>query len=55
MYIGIQLIVMIIGILMWSLCTNTKLAEMGKIAYGCGLLAFLLTGAEVAIKFLNNR
>jgi hypothetical protein len=34
--------VAIIGVLMYALCTNGKLQEIGRLAYFAGLLAFLL-------------
>jgi len=40
-YIGIALAVCIIGVLMYVLCTNGKLSEIGRIAYAVGLLVFL--------------
>jgi hypothetical protein len=40
-YIGIALAVCIIGILMYVLCTNGKLSEIGRIAYAVGLLVCL--------------
>jgi len=37
-------IVAVIGLLMYALCTNPKLQEIGRIAFFCGLLAALLGG-----------
>jgi len=45
MIISLQLLIAIIGVLMYALCQNGKLQEIGKMAFFCGLLAFLLTGA----------
>ena len=42
MLIYLSLAVFLIGVLMYALCTNPKLAEIGRIAIFCGLLAFLL-------------
>lgn len=42
MIIYLPLLVAIIGVLMYALCVNPKLAEIGRIAFFCGLLAFLL-------------
>ena len=42
MVIYLSLLIAVIGVLMYVLCTNGKLAEIGRLAYGCGLLAFLL-------------
>lgn len=42
MIIYLSLLVCVIGILMYALCVNPKLQEIGRLAYACGLLAFLL-------------
>ena len=42
MTIYLSLLVALIGVLMYALCVNPKLAEIGRIMFGCGLLAFLL-------------
>ncbi len=44
MIIVFSLLVALIGLLMYVLCANPKLAEIGRIAFGVGLLAFLLLG-----------
>jgi hypothetical protein len=41
MEIYFALLVAVIGILMYALCTNPKLQEIGRLAYACGLLVFL--------------
>jgi hypothetical protein len=43
MLIYLSLLVALFGLLAYSLSTNAKLVELGRIAYGAGLLAFLLT------------
>jgi hypothetical protein len=43
MEIYFSLLVALIGLLMFALCANPKLAEIGKIMFWTGLLAFLLT------------
>jgi hypothetical protein len=40
--IYLSLLVAIIGLLAYALSNNPKVAEIGRISYGCGLLAFLL-------------
>jgi len=40
--IGLALAVAIIGVLMYVLCANGKLIEIGRIMFAFGLLAFLL-------------
>lgn len=42
MVILLPLLIALIGVLMFGLCTNPKLSEIGKIMFFCGLLAFLL-------------
>ena len=42
MYIYLSLLVALIGVLMYALCVNPKLAEMGRLMFSAGLLAFLL-------------
>lgn len=42
MIIYLSLLVCVVGLLMYALCVNPKLAEIGRLAYACGLLAFLL-------------
>jgi hypothetical protein len=43
----LPLLVAIIGVLMYSLCANPKLAEIGRILFWTGALAFLLGSHEV--------
>jgi len=43
MLIYLSLLVALVGVLMYALCSNAKLAEIGRIAFFCGLLAFLLS------------
>jgi hypothetical protein len=51
MVIYFSLLVAVIGLLLYAFSANPKLAEIGRITYGCGLLAFLLTlpGHTVAL------
>lgn len=42
MNIAISLLIAIIGILMYALCVNPKLQEIGRISFAMGILAFLL-------------
>lgn len=53
MIIGLTLLVALIGILMYALCTNPKLQEIGRIMFFCGLLAFLLGGAPRLIELVK--
>lgn len=40
----------IIGVLMYALCANPKLQEMGKIIFLCGFLVTMLTAAHATFK-----
>lgn len=42
MIIYLSLLVAIIGVLMYALCANPKLAEIGRLLFFAGALAFLL-------------
>lgn len=42
MIILLPLLVSLIGVLMYALCANPKLSEIGRLMFSCGLLAFLL-------------
>jgi len=42
--IYLPLLVCVIGLLMYALCTNPKLQEVGRIMFWTGLLAFLIGG-----------
>jgi len=42
MIILLPLLVALVGVLMYALCANPKLAEVGRIMFFAGLLAFLL-------------
>lgn len=46
MTIYLSLLFALVGVLMYALCTNGKLAEIGRIMFSCGLLAFLLCFCE---------
>ena len=42
MIIYLSLLIAVIGILVYALSANPKFQEIGRLAYGCGLLSFLL-------------
>ena len=42
MIIYLPLLISLVGVLMYALCVNPKLAEIGRIMLWTGLLAFLL-------------
>ena len=45
MIVFLSLIIAVIGLLIYALSSNAKVAELGRIAFFAGLLAWLLTGA----------
>ena len=45
MIIGLTLLVALVGVLMYALCAQAKLQEIGRIMFFAGLLAFLLGSA----------
>ncbi len=47
MIVGLDFAVLLIGLLMYALCVNLKLAEIGRTMFWCGLLALLLNGDKV--------
>jgi hypothetical protein len=47
MIIMIQLLAALAGILMYALCANPKLAEIGRILFFAGILTFLLNASQV--------
>lgn len=47
MIIGIDMLVLLVGLLMYALSTNGKLVEIGRIMFFCGLLALLLGGDRI--------
>jgi hypothetical protein len=49
MTILFSLLVSLIGLVMYFICTNAKLVEVGRIMFWTGLLAFLLGGGIGAI------
>jgi hypothetical protein len=42
MIIYLPLLIALVGILMYALCVNPKLSEIGRIMFWVGLLCFLL-------------
>ncbi len=40
--LGLPAIVAVLGALVYGLSANPKVAELGRLAFGCGLLAFLI-------------
>lgn len=50
MIIALTLLVAVIGLLMYVLASNSKVQELGRIMFFCGLLAFLMGGGEAIVK-----
>ena len=50
MIILTSVLVALIGLLMYALAANPKLVEIGKISFGCGLLAALLQSGPYVAK-----
>lgn len=42
MVIYLSLLIAVIGLLMYALCTDGKLSEIGRLSFFAGLLAFLM-------------
>jgi hypothetical protein len=53
MIIYLSLLVALAGVLMYALCVNPKLQEIGRLAFACGLLAFLFGTASGHITVLH--
>ena len=53
MVIGLTLIVAVIGVLMYALCENGKLQEIGRLMFFAGLLAFLIGAAPEFVKLVR--
>jgi hypothetical protein len=53
--IYLSLLVALVGVLMYALCVNPKLQEIGRLAYFAGLLAFLLSGVQQLLTVIGHR
>ncbi len=53
MVIWLPLLCALVGVLMYALCVNGKLVEIGRILFWTGVLAFLLTFPEHAVNLLR--
>lgn len=51
MIVGLDMLVLLVGLLMYALSVNGKLAEIGRIMFFCGLFALLLGGDRVVALF----
>jgi hypothetical protein len=55
MVLGVASLVMLAGLLMWALCVNQKLAWIGIVMFGVGLLCFLSNVGTVLPGFPTGR
>jgi hypothetical protein len=55
MTIFLSLLIAIIGALVYALAGNPKLAELGRLSFAVGLLAFLLKISDPLIHILGGR
>jgi Na+/phosphate symporter len=53
MIVFLSLLVCVIGLIIYAISNNAKVAELGRIAYFAGLLAFLLQGASQVVSVLR--
>ena len=53
MIIYLSLLVAIAGLLAYALSANPKIAEIGRLSYWVGLLAFLLTGVQHLVSVIH--
>jgi Na+/phosphate symporter len=53
MIIYLSLLISLVGYLMYALCVNPKLSEIGRMMFWTGLLAFLLRVVAPAIGVLR--
>lgn len=54
MLVYLSLLVAIIGLVVYAISVNPKGAEIGRITYFAGLLAFLISGAGIVISALRH-
>lgn len=50
----LSVIAMIVGLLMYALCANPKLAEIGRLTFFAGVLAFLLEAGPRVVALLGG-
>ncbi len=53
MIIYLSLLVAVVGVLMYALCANPKLAEIGRLLFFAGSLVFLLQGVPHMVTALK--
>lgn len=49
----VPILVAIIGVVIYTVSGNPKVAEIGRIAYGCGLLVFLLSAIHQTVSIMR--
>ncbi len=54
MTIFLSLLVALIGAAVYALAANAKAAELGRLSFACGLLAFLMKVSEPLINLLGR-
>lgn len=55
MFVYISVLVAVVGLFCYYAATNPKTQEVGRIAFACGLLAFLITGIEPLVKIIGGK
>jgi Na+/phosphate symporter len=45
----VPLVVLVVGLLMWALASNPKIAEAGKIMFFCGVLILTMSMAKTTL------
>lgn len=53
MIIYLSLLVAVVGVLMYALCVNPKLQEIGRLAFFAGRLAFLIESVPKLVGVLK--
>lgn len=53
MVLTLDILILIIGLLLYGYANNPKLAEIGRIMFGCAMLA-LLFGADRVVQVLRG-
>ena len=48
--LAIPMLICILGLLVYALASNPKVAELGRLAFGCGLLVSLLVWGHGSVR-----
>lgn len=54
MTVFLPLLIALIGLLMYALCANPKLQEIGRLSFFAGLLAFLMQSGPQLVSLLHR-